>query len=706
VRFAFLQPIQVRLWLAFAAVAIVSVVGAVTSVVSDSLLSATIHRFGAATLPQMVAAQSMLDAKGALIEATRALAKTEDAADLDKRKAAARGELTKLRTLSTERLQDVGAAEVATELRPLVDRFETGLNAVETATAHRIEARARRESLVENIDSAGRAARSLAEPLGRALREQLAGRITSLAADGDLKRLQEIDKNEVAWLISVQRLRTDADNLRNLLMSAAIAADDASLRGVEAQIAMTAPRLKDVANLPDTPFTSGFSASTEALMEFSQPPDSIVAARGAELTAMSDIEQAVTASSLAGEELSKALGQFSEMRSAATGAAVAATETDIRAAMGVQAILAVLALATAGLIGWLYVRRNLVRRMLHLRDAMRAIAGGDLDYRVAVSGHDELAAMAEALAIFRDNARQIARLQKQQEDERETAERERRKALLAMADALETGAGRLLGQVADAANQLLSAAGDMSANAEAATREADSVAGATNQAAIKVDSAAGAAQQMAACIQEIARHVAGSTTASGDARDEAGSAQQKVGRLKDAAVKIGDIVQLIRSIAAKTHLLALNATIEAARAGEAGKGFVVVAGEVNSLANQTASATGEIERQVGAIQAATGDSVQSIEAILKAVENVNELNMSASGALEQQSAATQEIARSMTEMAELISSVHSGMETVNHSTHANNSTAVTLRAAAARLSTDTETLGKEVNRFLGQVRGG
>jgi len=89
VRFAFLQPIQVRLWLAFAAVAIVSVVGAVTSVVSDSLLSTTIHRFGAATLPQMVAAQSMLDAKGALIEATRALAKTEDAADLDKRKAAA-----------------------------------------------------------------------------------------------------------------------------------------------------------------------------------------------------------------------------------------------------------------------------------------------------------------------------------------------------------------------------------------------------------------------------------------------------------------------------------------------------------------------------------------------------------------------------------------------------------------------------------------
>jgi methyl-accepting chemotaxis protein len=209
---------------------------------------------------------------------------------------------------------------------------------------------------------------------------------------------------------------------------------------------------------------------------------------------------------------------------------------------------------------------------------------------------------------------------------------------------------------------------------------------------------------MAACIQEIARHVAGSTTASGNARDEAGSAQQKVGRLKEAAEKIGDIVQLIRGIAAKTHLLALNATIEAARAGEAGKGFVIVAGEVNNLANQTASATEEIERQVGAIQTATGDSVQSIEVILKAVEHVNELNMSASGSLEQQSAATQEIARSMNEMAELISAVHAGMDTVNSSTHANETTAVTLRTAASRLSADTEALGKEVTRFLSQIR--
>ncbi len=705
-RFAFLQPIQVRLWLAFIAVAAVSVVGAATSLVSDSLLSSTVQRFGSATLPQMVAAQALLDAKGSLLEETRALAKTDDPYDLEKRKTAARSQLATLRALSAERLQALGADEVAGQLRPLIDRFETGLAEVERATAHRIASRTRRGQLVDGMDSASRAARSLAEPLARNLREELAGRIGTLAAAGDLKRLQELDKNEVAWLINVQRLRTDGENLRSMLVSAATAPDEATLRGVEAQIAMAVPHMKEPNGLPDTPFTSGFNASMEALVEYSGEPSNIVAARADELTAQHDIDAALEATSQAGDELSKALGRFAETRSAATTTAIENTVGEIRAAMGVQAILAFSALATAGLIGWLYVRRNLVRRMLHLRDAMRAIAGGDLDFRVAVNGQDELASMAEALAVFRDNARKIAQLQQEQEETRQAAERERRQALLSMADALESGAGRLLTRVAEAAAQLNGSAGDMSSNAEAASREADTVAGATDQAAVKVDSAAGAAQQMAACIQEIARHVAGSTTASGNARDEAGSAQQKVGRLKDAAERIGDIVQLIRGIAAKTHLLALNATIEAARAGEAGKGFVIVAGEVNNLANQTASATEEIERQVGAIQAATGDSVQSIEVILKAVEHVNELNMSASGSLEQQSAATQEIARSMNEMAELISAVHAGMDTVNHSTHASETTAVTLRTAASRLSSDTEALGQEVSRFLGQIRGG
>ncbi|MDR3435346.1 methyl-accepting chemotaxis protein [Telmatospirillum sp.] len=673
---------------------------------SDSVLSTTIQRFGEATLPQMVAAQSMLEVKGSLIDATRSLAKAENDEELSNRAGVAHGELAKLRTLSSERLHALHAEDAAKQLSPLIDRFEAGLSAVETATKARIAAHAQRTELTENMEMAGRATKSISEPLARSIREQLAHQISTLAAAGDLRRLQDLDKNDVAWLITVQRLRSDADNLRGMLASATIAGDEATLRGVEAQVAMASVHLKEPSGLPETPFTPGFNAALEALLGFTAPPESIIDARAAELKALQDIEQAVVTSTAAGDELAKALAQFAEARSAATGSAVQETASEIRAAMTVQVVLAFSALAATGLIGWFYVRRNLVRRMLLLRDAMRTIAGGDLDFRIAVSGGDELGAMADALVVFRDNAREIARLQKQHEETRKAAEQERRQALLAMADTLESGAGRLLAAVGDAAAQLDSASGDMSTNAQAAAGEASTVSGATNQAAVKVDSAAGAAQQMAACVQEIARHMAGSTTASSAARDEAGAAEQTVGRLKDSAAKIGDIIQLIRGIAAKTHLLALNATIEAARAGEAGKGFAIVAGEVNSLANQTSSATEEIERQVGEIQTTTGDTVQSIGAILKSIEHVNDLNMSASGALEEQSAATQEIARNMAEMAELIASVNSGVETVSNSTRANEKTATVLRSAAARLSSDTKALGDEVGRFLGGIRAG
>ncbi|MTJ81455.1 MAG: HAMP domain-containing protein [Telmatospirillum sp.] len=705
-RLTFLQPIQVRLWLAFAAVAAVSVIGAISAVISDSVLSGTVARFGQGTLPQMVVAQSMLEVKGSLIEATRSLAKAEDDSSMGTRGARAADELAKLKTLSREKLPALHAEEVARELAPLIDRFETALRTVRSATAARIAANAERAKYTDDMEMAGRATRSIAEPLARAIREQLAHRISQLAAAGDIRRLQDLDRTDVAWLITVQRLRSDADNLRSMLSAAGSAPDEATLRGIEAQMTMAAAHLKEPADLPDTPFTPGFNAALEALMDYTQGPQSIVDARARELTALQDIDAAVTASTEAGDALAKALAQFAESRSRATGSAVEDTASEIRAAMGVQAVLAALALATAGLIGWFYVRGNLVRRMLLLRDAMRTIAGGDLDFRIGVSGGDELGAMAEALAVFRDNAREIARLQQQHEETRKAADRDRRQALLGMADTLESGAGRLLTAVAEAAAELDRAANDMSVNAQSAAREARAVGDATGQAALKVDAAAGAAQEMASCVQEIARHMSGSTTASGSARDEAGAAQSTVGRLKESAVRIGDIVQLIRGIAAKTHLLALNATIEAARAGEAGKGFAIVAGEVNSLANQTASATGDIERQVVEIQAATDATVQSIAEILSSIENVNNLNLSASGALEQQTAATQEIARTMTEMAGLIASVNSGMETVGSSAHANENTASTLRSAASRLSADTRALGEEVSRFLGNIRAG
>ena len=95
-----------------------------------------------------------------------------------------------------------------------------------------------------------------------------------------------------------------------------------------------------------------------------------------------------------------------------------------------------------------------------------------------------------------------------------------------------------------------------------------------------------------------------------EAVDQARTTNDRVSELSKAAARIGDVVELINTIAGQTNLLALNATIEAARAGEAGRGFAVVASEVKALAEQTAKATGEIGQQITGIQAATQESVE------------------------------------------------------------------------------------------------
>ena len=131
------------------------------------------------------------------------------------------------------------------------------------------------------------------------------------------------------------------------------------------------------------------------------------------------------------------------------------------------------------------------------------------------------------------------------------------------------------------------------------------VAAASEEASTNVQSVASATEEMSSSVNEISRQVQESARIANDAVDQARKTNDRVAELSKAAARIGDVVELINTIAGQTNLLALNATIEAARAGEAGRGFAVVASEVKALAEQTAKATGEIGQQITGIQAAT-----------------------------------------------------------------------------------------------------
>jgi methyl-accepting chemotaxis protein len=185
---------------------------------------------------------------------------------------------------------------------------------------------------------------------------------------------------------------------------------------------------------------------------------------------------------------------------------------------------------------------------------------------------------------------------------------------------------------------------------------------------------------------------------------EAEQTNVKVQGLAQAANKIGEVVALITDIAEQTNLLALNATIEAARAGDAGKGFAVVASEVKNLANQTAKATDEIGAQIAGIQAATREAVAAIDSITKTISRINEVNSGVASAVEEQGAATQEIARNVEQAAAGTQEVSSNIGGVSQAANETGAAAGQIHRAAGELSQQSETLRAEVDKFLAGVR--
>jgi methyl-accepting chemotaxis protein len=174
--------------------------------------------------------------------------------------------------------------------------------------------------------------------------------------------------------------------------------------------------------------------------------------------------------------------------------------------------------------------------------------------------------------------------------------------------------------------------------------------------------------------------------------------------LSKAAARIGDVVELINTIAGQTNLLALNATIEAARAGEAGRGFAVVASEVKALAEQTAKATGEIGQQITGIQSATQDSVNAIKEISGTIERLSEISSTIAAAVEEQGAATQEISRNVQQAAQGTQQVSANITDVQRGASETGSASSQVLSAAKSLSGDSRRLKVEVGKFLNSVR--
>ncbi|MBE0529667.1 MAG: HAMP domain-containing protein, partial [Rhodospirillales bacterium] len=313
----------------------------------------------------------------------------------------------------------------------------------------------------------------------------------------------------------------------------------------------------------------------------------------------------------------------------------------------ISGILVALIAVAAGLA----LSRLIAGPIRSMSQAMLKLADGDTTVVIPGIGNgDEIGEMAAAVQVFKDNKIEADRLAEEQKREQE-ARAARAKRIEDLCKAFDATSTEAVKSVASAATEMRSSSEAMSATAEEATRQASAVAAASEQASANVQTVASAAEELSSSISEISRQVTQASQIAAAAVSEAEQTNVKVQGLAQAANKIGEVVALITDIAEQTNLLALNATIEAARAGDAGKGFAVVASEVKNLANQTAKATDEIGAQIAGIQAATQEAVAAIDSITKTISKINEVNSGVASAVEEQGAATQEIARNVEQAA-------------------------------------------------------
>jgi len=353
---------------------------------------------------------------------------------------------------------------------------------------------------------------------------------------------------------------------------------------------------------------------------------------------------------------------FEQENAAAAAQAAAAGRTKQRERILVIAVgtIAALCAAAAGLL----IARMIAAPLTAVRDVLTGIADGDLTRTAHVTGHDEVGEMARAL----------------------------NRATTQLGGTIATIARTTTG-LAGTSQRLTSISTQISSRAEDSADQASQVADSAEAVSANVGTVSAGTEEMQQAIGEIARNAGQAATVAANAVDAVETTTTTMTRLGESSAGIGDILNVISSIARQTNLLALNATIEAARAGDSGKGFAVVAHEVKELAQQTAKATEDIASRVQAIQQDTGDAVGAIAHIHRIITDINGYQTGIAAAAEQGTATANEIRRNVSEAAGSSSGIAVRINTIAEA------------SAAARTDIDSaDSAARELTQMAGELR--
>ncbi len=356
-----------------------------------------------------------------------------------------------------------------------------------------------------------------------------------------------------------------------------------------------------------------------------------------------------------------------------------------------------------GVAFWL-TRGGIVAPIQALTQTMQTLAKGQLDITVPGQGRkDELGTMAGTVEVFRKGLVEAETMRAAAHDaDQATAARMKRE--LEAFNRFQGRMGDLAESFVRSSGEVSGAAQSLAATAEETSRQAQVVTGAAEEAATNVQTVAAATEEMAMSVREINGQVTRTAQVAQEAATEASQTETEIRILSEAAEGIGEVVKLINDIASQTNLLALNATIEAARAGEAGKGFAVVASEVKALATQTAQATKDIGDKVGQIQHATERTVVSIEKIVATINDIRSISTILASAVEQQGAATNEIAGNTAKASDGTQAVTENIFGVGRAAEMTGAASTQLMGLSGSLTGQANELRQEVQDFVRQVQ--
>lgn len=364
-----------------------------------------------------------------------------------------------------------------------------------------------------------------------------------------------------------------------------------------------------------------------------------------------------------------------------------------------------ISLIIIGGLAYLFSLKLILLPLSHITRNLNDLSADKVDVDLyGLDRRDEFLDIANSARAFKDNLIKTRLLQQQQKEIEQKAELTRKQMLQKLADTFEERMRTVVATLASASTELAQTAENMHKRSSSSNHTAASASDSANLISTHVESVSSAASELYSSVSEISEQVHRSSDLITDSVHKVHTADTHAKKLGESSQQVREVIQLIADISSQINLLALNATIESARAGESGKGFAVVANEVKNLANQTNKSVEEIGKVIDQMANVSEDMITALEDIKGSVNKISESSVSIASAVEEQTVATNGIAKSAREASDGTRSISNGLRLVTDVASEVNMSSQQMLEAAVDLSRQAEELNVEVNRFILEIR--